>query len=432
MHSLLRLTAALLCSIAFLPLAGAAEIAGAIPTVSFEEIDAKTLTELVAATAGDVRPDKVAKYGGNFAAYWQAASSGLGGKVFEAVVADTCNARFRALGDARRLVPTAFLGDPKNAADLHCIERSGAVARLIQAKLGANEILAALDDPKYASMDLLTCQESFDELQRQLQKEVATASRRGRPVKAIFQLLADAIDSGRLWRGLPCGAPLPERSVVDSIGQAHFESRWTKLAAAAADDLIRSAAAAERATAQATTQAARQVTTQAPRLVNGSASLGDDLARAAAGSTDDAVGTSVRLAQGAAKWAGPVATGVEVVVAGYEAQTTEMKYASGQISHEQREVAHAGTIGGVGGSWAGGAGGATGGAAVGTIVCPGVGTAVGGVVGAVGGAIGGSAAGRFVAAKGTEAIHRTGNTIASTAGWLGRSAQNAYNWATDW
>jgi hypothetical protein len=326
------------------------------------------------------------------------------------------------------LVPTALLGDPKNAADLHCIDGSGAVSRRIQAKLGVNEILAALDDPKYASMDLLTCQESFDELQRQLQKEVATASRRGRPVKAMFQLLADAIESGRLWRGLPCGAPLPERSFVDGIGQAHFESRWTKLAAAAADDLIRGTAVTERATAQAT----RQVAMQAPASVSGSASLGDDLARAAAGSADDAVGTSVRLAQGAATWAGPFATGVEVVVAGYEAQTTEMQYASGQISHEQREVAHAGTIGGVGGSWAGGAGGATGGAMVGTMVCPGVGTAVGGVVGAVGGAVGGSAAGRFVATKGTQALHRTGSTITSTVGWIGRGARNAYVWATDW
>jgi len=428
MQSLIRIAVALLCSIVCLPYANVAEHTVTPLEIPFRQIDATSLTELVTATAGDIQPDKIAKYGDNFGVYWQAASNGLSGKVFEALVADTCNRRFRATGEATRLLPTALVLDPHNAADIHCVDGSGTVTRRIQAKLSADGILAALDDPKYASMDLLTCQESLDDLRRRLLKERDKAARQGRPLKAMFQRLTDAIDSGRLWTALPCGAPLPQRTFVHSIGRAHFEQRWKQVAIATTEGVARGGSMAESNATRAATKPALQARAKA----TGVGPLGDDLTRAAVGSTDDAVTTSMKFARGVARLAGPVASGVELIAASYEAHTTESEYASGRISHRQREVAHAGTVGSVGGSWAGSAGGATGGAMVGTMVCPGAGTAFGAVVGGVGGAVGGSVAGRFVATRGTEAFHHTGNTITAAAEWLGRSTHSAYRWATDW
>jgi hypothetical protein len=72
------------------------------------------LAELIASTAGDIRGKTVAKYGGDFAAYWQAARSSLEGKAFEAVVAHASNSRFRATSQGTRVVPTALLCQPGN------------------------------------------------------------------------------------------------------------------------------------------------------------------------------------------------------------------------------------------------------------------------------------------------------------------------------
>ncbi len=346
--------------------------------------------------------------------------------MFEAVAADTCNSRFRAVGDGRRLVPTAMLGDPGNAADLHVVDASGEVVERVQAKLGGPDIVNVLGDPKYGGMSLVTCQESFDQLQRQLRRESAKAARRGLPLMPKFRRLSEAIESGRLWSNLPCGAPLPERAAVERIGRAHFETHWNRLASSAVDDVARGGASAQKVTGQPAAQVGRQATSSVDQAM----SKGDDLVRSSVGSADDAVGATAKLAKGVAKWAGPVAVGVEVVVAGYEVTTTEHQYLSGQITHEEREVAHAGTAGGVGGSWTGGAVGAVGGAAIGTMVCPGVGSAVGAIVGGVGGAIGGSAVGKYMASKGTEALHLSGHTISSTVRWTGRKVSDTYRWVT--
>ena len=381
-----------------------------------------SLADLIASTAGDIQGKMVTKYSGDFAEYWNASRSSFEGKTFEAVAANTSNGRFRATGQGMRLVPTALLGEPGNAADLIVVNAEGIEIGRVQAKLGADRVIAALDDPKYAGMDLLTTQDSYDALRKTLDEEAVKSLRRGVPLKSSLQRLATAMDSGRVWKKLPCGAPLPERVAVQAVAQSHYSTRWEvvgRTVAGTQDDALRGAAHAARMAGNAVTR---------DSVIAVTSSL-DDATAAAAGASDDLLRTTGKAL---GRIVVPVAVAVEVGMSVVEIAGTEASFSAGDMTQEQREVAHAKTAGGVGGSWAGGASGATVGAAIGTAVLPGVGTAVGAVVCGVGGAIGGSSAGRYVAAEGMKTIHGAGVTVKSTSHWIGKRAHGAYRWATSW
>ena len=382
-----------------------------IATTTMDEmvtrIDSMSFRDLVSRTAGEVNPQRIGEYGGEFVDYWKNARVSFEGKTFEAIVADTTNARNKAVHETARLVPNAVLGNHTAPADLLLVKSPGGVPTFVQAKLGADGVLDALGNQKYQGMDIVTCHESRNELDSRLKKEMSKATRRGQSLPLKYQQFKDALESDRVWKKLPCGAPLPERSHVEAVSRNHYQGEWNATAkklAATTDD-----AALAIATAGPTTPKIPNVATVAK----------------AGGAVDDVVTT---LGTNVVRWAGPVAIVCEVGYRGYRAYSIEAKFAAGEISQEDREVKHAGSVGGATGGISGAAGGAYGGAAVGTLICPVIGTVVGGVVGGVGGAIGGSYAGEIVAETAMDAVHATGTTVRGTGRLLGR----IYNYITPW
>lgn len=389
---------------------------------TLSRLDGMSLEDLIASTAGDVRADKLAKYGGDFTAYWQAASSSIEGKAFEAIAANTSNGRFRATGEGTRLIPTAFLGQAGDPADLVVVNATGGEVSRVQAKLGVRQVIDALEEARYAEMDLLTTQDSYDALQKALDDEAAKSLRRGVPMKPSMQRLARAMDSGRIWSRLPCGAPLPQRAPVSAVARSHYSARWEAVrdtAVVTQDDTVRGVARVARETVKATPSEA---------ICAASRTL-DDATVPAISAGEDVLKAAGRKI---VRMAGPIASGVEVAVSVIEIADTESRFANGDMTQEQREVAHIQVAGGVGGSYAGGTCGATVGAAIGTAILPGVGTAVGAIVGGAGGAIAGSSAGRYAAAEGMKTMHAAGVTVDSASRWVGRRTSRAYRWATSW
>ncbi len=116
---------------------------------------------------------------------------------------------------------------------------------------------------------------------------------------------------------------------------------------------------------------------------------------------------------------------------------TEERFAAGEITSQEREVAHArnaaGMAGGWAGAWAGAELGAAGGAAAGTAVAPGPGTAIGGVVGGVAGGFAGYFAGEAAATAAAEwavgKVHAAGTTVSETANSAAGGVQRAWHWA---
>ena len=388
------------------------------------EIDRFDFAQLVTRTAGDIRPEKAIEYV-DFGAYWQAASRSFEGKTFEAIVADTVNARYRAVGDDRRLIPTATLGRPGDAVDLVMVNPAGEIFGRAQAKLGVQAVLDALSDARYAGMDIVTVQETLDSLRAELARSIAT----GKHLSPKMEALREAIGSGRVWNSLPCGAPLPQRSYVEAVTRSHYLSRWN----VAATGVGRSGRAVAVTSpiggpASAVDDAARAVAASGDHAVRQVRAI-DDVARAAVCSADD---VAMSLGKSVVRWAGPVATVVEVGVGAYECHGTEQRFASGEITQEDREVAHARVVGGIGGGAAGGLGGAALGAAIGTMACPVGGTVVGAVIGAIGGAIGGGTAGRYSAAHVIEALHRAGVTVGGVATRAGDRIRSGCRSAIGW
>lgn len=415
------LVAAMAACVMVAPVARSAEVANPATSAMVQQIDSMRFEDLVTRTAGTVDPSRIGKYAGDFDEYWKRARVNFEGKTFEAIVADTTNARNKAVREATRLVPNAMLGNHTAPADLLLVKSPGAAPTLVQAKLGTGGVLEALGDAKYRGMEIVTCRESFDELVARLKKEAAKAARRGLPLTPEYQRLQDAIESGRVWKKLPCGAPLPERSYVEAVSRSHCQRQWTTAAkqlAGVTDDTARAVSAAVRGASDGTAAG----TAKAARVAK-------EAAAQAGGAADDVVAT---LGKTVVRWAGPVATVYEVGSRGYRVYTTEAKFAAGEISQVKREVEHAGNAGGAAGGIGGATGGAWGGAAVGSMIFPGIGTVAGGVVGGIGGAIGGSYAGQVAAEAAMDAVHATGTTVRAAAGWTGNRLYQAYRWATPW
>ncbi len=143
--------------------------------------------------------------------------------------------------------------------------------------------------------------------------------------------------------------------------------------------------------------------------------------------------TARSLLRTAGKWISVVGPALEAGLRANEVVNTEQQYQSGQITIQQRELAHARTAAEMAGGWAGACAGARlgamGGGAVGTCITPGAGTAVGSIVGGLAGGLtgyfGGEAAASAAAEWTVKKIHATGTTISS-------ACQTAYNWLKIW
>lgn len=162
----------------------------------------------------------------------------------------------------------------------------------------------------------------------------------------------------------------------------------------------------------------------------------DDVARSANTASRAAAETG-NVSKTVSKVALPVAATVDAGFRVRDSIETEQRFAAGEITSQQREVAHVRNVAGMAGGWAGAWGGAklgtAGGAAAGTAVAPGPGTAIGGVVGGVAGGVAGYFGGEAIAASAAEwavdKVHAAGTTVSETADSAVGGVQRAWNWA---
>jgi hypothetical protein len=172
------------------------------------------------------------------------------------------------------------------------------------------------------------------------------------------------------------------------------------------------------------------------------ARLGDDAVRSA----DEALvasGTAgAKVLKGVAKVAVPVAVGVDIGMRAKDAVDVERRFDAGEITQEQRELAHAKNAAGLVGGWGGAVAGAEIGAAGGGAIGGPIGAGLGGVAGGVAGYFGGEVAMEAAADTVVEAVHSTGTTlkgaVESAWGSAGKAAnsaaeavESAWSWGTD-
>jgi hypothetical protein len=156
----------------------------------------------------------------------------------------------------------------------------------------------------------------------------------------------------------------------------------------------------------------------------------DDVARGIKSAARVAAASSPAL-KTTAKAAVVVGVAVDATLRVNDGIETEHQFATGKISQEEREVAHAknaaGMVGGWTGAFAGAKVGAAGGGAAGSFVAPGAGTAVGAAVGGAAGGVAGYFAGEAAAETAaewvTEKVHASGSTIKD-------STKEAWDWTT--
>jgi hypothetical protein len=260
---------------------------------------------------------------------------------------------------------------------------------------------------------------------------VRTSHILGEPTAAVLEQTVNCSDE----------AARLAQSALDDIARA--AARGIDDAAMATDDVARAAARGIDDAAMATDDVARA----AARGIDDAAMATDDVARAAARGIDDAAMATDDVARAAAESgtvaktlanvALPAAVALDAGFRVLDGVKVEQRFATGQITSQQREVAHAkntsGMFGGWAGAWAGAELGATGGAAAGTAVAPGPGTAIGGLAGGVAGGAAGYFAGEAAAAAAAEwavdKVHAAGTSLSETASSAAGSVQRAWNWA---
>ncbi len=203
----------------------------------------------------------------------------------------------------------------------------------------------------------------------------------------------------------------PMMTTVESTAEA--AGKAMQLAKASVDDLAKAGVNVLDDVARSANGTARAASGSADDL----ARAGTDASRvgeAAGGATQ--AGKALRVV---AKVAVPIAVALDAGVRVHEGILTEQAFAKGNITEQQREVAHArnaaGMAGGWGGAFAGGELGAYVGGTAGSFVAPGPGTTVGGIIGAIGGGIAGYWGGEQAAAAGAawavRQVHEAGTTL---------------------
>jgi hypothetical protein len=208
----------------------------------------------------------------------------------------------------------------------------------------------------------------------------------------------------------------------------------SELAKAATDDIARASAEIANDAARALDDAARVAAEGSGKTLK---TVTNVAAKESAGALDDAALVAAKSGGKTLKTVAKAGLVVGVVVDGtvrvYESAETERKFSAGEITLQQREVAHAknaaGMAGGWGGALAGAELGAYGGGAAGSLVAPGPGTAVGatlgGIAGGVAGYFGGEAAAEAAAEWTVNRVHAAGTSISE-------AASKSWSWVTGW
>jgi hypothetical protein len=187
-------------------------------------------------------------------------------------------------------------------------------------------------------------------------------------------------------------------------------------------------------TVKSTDEAARLAASGLDDLSRNTAQIVDDVARA----SDDAaraVSTGRTVLRATAKVAVPLAVAADGGLRIRDGLQTERQFQAGEISEEEREVAHAKNAAGMAGGWGGALAGAKlgtiGGGAAGSAVAPGPGTVVGGIAGGIAGGVAGYVAGEAAAEAAAEwaveRVHSAGTTISESASAAWNGTVNAAN-----
>ena len=383
-------------------------------------------------TTGQPPVSTYTRYKGNVSAYQKTVRAFRNGKAMEAVFAHSENSRLAATGSGKRILVTAVEGFPADPADLVMVDKNGRVVNQIQSKTGSNNARKALLDPKYKGMSILTDQDSFNTIRRDLLKAETKAARRGLPLAKEWKAVKDSLKSGRLLSRTPSGAPLPTLAHVEKQSVQALKKAWQVTSkhatTATASGTTRASAKSPKATPRAPSAIPprpRPVYIPKPgdgpgphvlipgkgkgwveaeewieKIRKQSGSLGKHLAR------------------------GLIAVGV--VVEGRDRYRNgtqiEKDFKAGTINQQQREIRHAENVAGAVGGWTGAFGcalaGVKGGAVAGSLGGP-IGTGVcgfvGGVAGGVAGYFGGEVAAKKAAHYLVEKIHAAGTTVADVA-----------------
>ncbi len=360
-----------------------------------------TLKEMVEIVMGKVSKEALINHA-TFESYWASSSNSRAGYALEATFSDTFNRRAGATSLQTRILPTKYLGHTHSAADLFEIDKAGKVIAEYQCKLGHTQMLEALDDPKYANMKLVTTEETLKSLKDELAQKKVQA--RSLPLSDKMKQLDDALNSGRLLQKSPCGAPLPTKEFCSKVAREVTENLYHTAKAQTTIPLVKSSPSAKPSKAS-----------KAPEVPNAGKSGNPS-------ENPNKIPTSVKIGRGALKVVGVAGVAYEGYVRVNNGVDTERQYSEGQISEQQREIAHAKNIAGGGGSLGGGIVCAGYGAAYGSTFGP-VGTFVGGVSCGIAGALVGEKALGETAAGAVSLIHSTGSTIGdgvtATGKWLG-------------
>lgn len=137
-----------------------------------------------------------------------------------------------------------------------------------------------------------------------------------------------------------------------------------------------------------------------------SANAARNTSRAGAGKTNMVKGVAKKTTKVISR-SSVIGIGVDAAVRGYRVYSIEQAYANGQMSDNQRIVAHGENVAGCVGGWTGAATGAKGGAlvgaAIGSFFGP-IGTGVGSVAGGISGAVGGYMAGDALGSASARAV----------------------------
>jgi hypothetical protein len=280
------------------------------------------------------------------------------------------------------------------------------IVHVIEAKGGTSPLITAYGFPQGSS-----------EWAVESAKRVVNSSRAAATEKAAAQQVLKAAAEGRVQVHVVRTRYIVGEPTVSVLEQT---ATGTDEAALLARDLLEHVrAATPKAGTTPVREAADYVAQSADDVARTSAKNGGKLCRA----------TKAAVVVGAT---------VDVGFRVHHGMQVENSFRAGQISQQQREVAHAknaaGIVGGWGGAFAGAKVGALGGGAVGT-ACGGVGApigaAAGGIAGGVAGYFVGEAAAEAAAGWTMEQVHAAGTTIADAATSTKRGITNASRYVWD-
>jgi len=191
-----------------------------------------SLEQIVNRTAGRVSERAFQRYR-TFSSYWQVSGSQRTGKALEALIAFLDNERWIAAGSRERSLVTAAEGGSHHGADLVRLGRTSEIVGHYQVKLGWQQAVNALRDPRYEGMFILTTQDSLDVIERQLLRCEQSALRRGHPLGEPWCTVRRALEEGRLLRTTPAGASLPSRAMAELLARDAAQQCWEELQASA-------------------------------------------------------------------------------------------------------------------------------------------------------------------------------------------------------